>query len=304
MRRAWIGIIGIILIVVILVGGAGYLLYSGGKPEVPEVKSITNSWGDITTESSEIKTDIQVDNSNAFPIPIKGMEYQIFMNDVKMGSGHSMGKASLPAQKEHTITMSTEVENDKIPEWWVTHIRQWENTDIKIKGNIALDLKVTEYEYPIEREISRVKTDILGVKKSYSVDEESLKPQLRSIENSWGEVTDDFTVILMKVVVYNPQRVPIYIEQIRYKMDMNEIKMGLGTSEESILLKPQSDTEIRLDTKLDNHKLDNWWVTHLKNGEKTEVKIESELVYTVGENEFTMELPVQEKSIETDILGK
>ncbi len=304
MRRAWIGIIGIILIVVILVGGAGYLLYSGGKPEVPEVKSITNSWGDITTESSEIKTDIQVDNPNAFPIPIKGMEYQIFMNDVKMGSGHSMGKASLPAQKEHTITMSTEVENDKIPEWWVTHIRQGESTDIKIKGNIALDLKVTKYEYPIEREISRVKTDILGVKKSYSVDEESLKPQLRSIENSWGEVTDDFTVILMKVVVYNPQRVPIYIEQIRYEMDMNEIKMGLGTSEESILLKPQSDTEIRLDTKLDNHKLDNWWVTHLKNGEKTEVKIESELVYTVGENEFTMELPVQEKSIETDILGK
>ncbi len=85
MRRAWIGIIGIILIVVILVGGAGYLLYSGGKPEVPEVKSITNSWGNITTESSEIKTDIQVDNPNAFPIPIKGMEYQIFMNDVKMG---------------------------------------------------------------------------------------------------------------------------------------------------------------------------------------------------------------------------
>ncbi len=304
MRRAWIGIIGIILIVVILVGGAGYLLYSGGKPEVPEVKSITNSWGNITTESSEIKTDIQVDNPNAFPIPIKGMEYQIFMNDVKMGSGHSMGKASLPAQKEHTITMSTEVENDKIPEWWVTHIRQGESTDIKIKGNIALDLKVTKYEYPIEREISRVKTDILGVKKSYSVDEESLKPQLRSIENSWGEVTDDFTEILMKVVVYNPQRVPIYIEQIRYEMDMNEIKMGLGTSEESILLKPQSDTEIRLDTKLDNHKLDNWWVTHLKNGEKTEVKIEYELVYTVGENEFTMELPVQEKSIETDILGK
>ena len=37
---------GLILIVIIIVlGGAVYLLFPTGKPEIPEIKGITNSWG-------------------------------------------------------------------------------------------------------------------------------------------------------------------------------------------------------------------------------------------------------------------
>ena len=135
------------------------------------------------------------------------------MNDVRLGSGHSVGEASLPPHGEHTITLSTELKNDKIPQWWVTHIRRGENTDIKIKGNIVFDLKLAEYRYPIERTLSGVRTNILGDKKSYHVDDTSLEPQVRSIENSWGRVTAGHTEIRTKMVVYNPQ--PIYIERMR-----------------------------------------------------------------------------------------
>jgi len=301
MKRAIL--IGIILIVVIVLGGAVYLLFPTGKPEIPEIKGITNSWGDITADNSEIKTNIVVDNPNAFTIPIKSVEYEIFMNDVSMGSGHSVGEASLPAKSEHTITILTGLENNKIPQWWVTHIRRGEDSDVKINGNIVFDLKITEYKYPLEQTISAVRTNILGGKKSYQVDETSLEPQLRSIENSWGEVTDDFTEIRTKMVMYNPQLIPIYIERIKYEIYMNDIKMGSGLSEETILLEPRSDTEISFDTKLENDKLDDWWVTHLKNGERTSLEIKSELVYTVAGKEFTIELPVQKETLETDILG-
>ncbi len=301
MRRTIL--IGIILIVVILLGGAAYLLFPTGKPEIPVIKSITNSWGDITADSSEIKTDILVDNPNAFPIPIKGVEYQIFMNDVRMGSGHSVGEASIPAKSEHTITILSKLDNNKIPEWWVTHISAGENSDAKISGNIMFDLKLTEYKYPIEQTISAVRTNILGGKRSYQVDETSMEPQVRSIENSWDEVSDDFTEIRTKMIIYNPQLVPIYIERIKYEIYMNEIKMGSGLSEETTLLKPRSDAEISFDTKLENGKLDDWWVTHLKNGERTSLEIKSELVYTVAEKEFTIELPAQKETMVTYILG-
>ncbi len=117
MRRAIL--IGVILLVAILIllGGAAYFLFPAGKPEIPEIKSIMNSWGEITADRSEIKTNIVVNNPNAFPIPIKGMEYEIFMNDVKMGSGHSVGEASLPAKHERTIAILSELDNNKIPEW-------------------------------------------------------------------------------------------------------------------------------------------------------------------------------------------
>ena len=105
-------LIGIILTVIIVLDGAVYLLFPTGKPEIPEIKDITNSWGDITADNSEIKTDVLVSNPNAFPIPIKGVEYEIFMNDVSMGSGHSIGAASLPAKTEHTITILTKLENN------------------------------------------------------------------------------------------------------------------------------------------------------------------------------------------------
>jgi len=84
MRRAIL--IGVIL-VVILLGGAAYFLFPTGKPEIPEIKSMTSTWGEITADSSEIKMNILVSNPNAFPIPIKGVEYEIFMNDVGMGFG-------------------------------------------------------------------------------------------------------------------------------------------------------------------------------------------------------------------------
>ncbi len=300
MRRAiWIGVI----LVVILLGGGVYLLFIG-KPKMPEIKSITNSWGDITAESSEIKTDILVDNPNAFTIPIEGIEYEIFMNEVRMGSGHSVGEASLPAKREHTITILTMMDNNKIPEWWVTHIRKGENSNVKICGDIVFDLKLTEYRYPIEQTIGGVRTNILGSKERYQVDETSKEPQVSSIENTWGEVTDDFTEIRTKMVLYNPQPVPIYIERIKYEIYMNEIRMGSGLSEETVLLEPRSDTEISFDTRLDNHKLGDWWVTHLRNGEKTSLKIKSELVYKVAGKEFTIELPVRERTLETDILGE
>jgi len=219
------------------------------------------------------------------------------------GSGHSIGEASLPAQGEHTITLSSELDNNKIPEWWVTHIRKGENSDVKISGNIVFDLKLTEYKYPIEQTMSAVRTNILGDKKSYQGDATSMEPQVRSIENSWGEVSDDFTEIKTKMILYNPQLIPIYIERIKYEIYMNDVKMGSGLSEETILLKPRSDTEISFDAKLENGKLDDWWVTHLKNGERTSQEIKSELVYTVAGKEFTIELPVQKESLETNILG-
>jgi LEA14-like dessication related protein len=289
------------VIIVIALGGAVYLLFPTGKREIPEIKSITNSWEDI--DNSEIKTNIVVDNPNAFTIPIKSVEYGIFMNDVSMGSGHSIGEASLPAKSEHTITIVTELENNKIPQWWVTHIKRGENSDVKINGNIVFDLKFTEYEYPIEQRISGVKMNILDDKESYQVDETSSEPQLRSIENSWGKVTDDYTEIRTKMVVYNPQLILIYIERIKYEIYMNEIKMGTGLSEETILLEPRTDTEVSFDTRLDNHKLDDWWVTHLRNGERTELEIKSELVYKVAGKEFTIELPAQKETMETNILG-
>ncbi len=300
MRRAiWIRMI----LVVILLGGAVYLLFPAGKPEIPVIKGITNSWGDITAESSEIKTNIIVDNPNAFTIPIEDVEYEIFMNDVEMGSGHSIGEASLPAKREHTITVLTRLDNNKIPEWWVTHIRKGENSDVKISGNIVFDLKLTEYRYPIEYTIGSVRTNILGGKERYQVDEASKEPQVRSIENTWGEVTADFTEIRTKMALYNPQPAPVYIERIKCEIYMNGIKMGSGLSEETLLLKPRGDTEILFYTRLDNHKLNDWWVTHLRNGERTSLKIKSELVYKAGEKEFKIELPVQEKTLETDILS-
>jgi LEA14-like dessication related protein len=165
----------------------------------------------------------------------------------------------LPAKNEHTITILTKLENNKIPPWWVIHIRRGENSDVKINGNIVFDLKLTEYKYPIEqRIISGVKTNILSDKESYQVSETGSEPQLRSVENSWGEVTDDSTEIQTKMTVYNPQFVPIYIERVKCEIYMSDIKMGSWLSEEMVLLKPRGDTEVSFDTRLDNHKLDDW----------------------------------------------
>ena len=272
---------------------------TGGKVTLgkPEIRSISYEWGEITQSTTEILTKIVVYNPNPVPLPLKDVLTEVYMNDIKMGQGSAL-QAEIKPNSESTIVISTKIENDKIPEWWVSHIKNGKKSIIKIIGYLVFDLKIMEFKFPIEQSRD-IETDLLATLNTNVPQEVQLGPvslTIESIQSNWGEVDEKYTEIITHVKVYNDNPIPIPMIRLYYLIEMNGIKVGEGESESSTVIQPNSEATLTLVTKIETDKLDDWWVSHIKNGEKTTVKIliqptvkigEKEIKFTVAEQEFT-----------------
>ena len=277
-----------------------------GKPTIgkPEIRGITNEWGKVTSSTTEIVTNIKVYNPNPVSIPLKDVLTEIYMNDIKMGQGSAL-KAEIKANSESSIIISTKLENDKILQWWIEHIKNNEESTMKLKGNLIFDLKVTEFEFPIELS-NPIKTNILAGLNSNTLQRISVGPvtlTIKSIKSYWGEVNEDYTEIITLATIHNDNLIPIPVTKFHYLVEMNGIKLADGSSNVATVIQPKSDATLTFKTKLDNKLLKDWWISHIKNGERTKVKIVLQIVIEVYGKEFKHTLAESESEFTTNLLG-
>jgi len=270
----------------------------------PEIRGISHKWGNVTSSTTEIITTIKVYNPNPIPLPLKDILTEVYMNHIKMGEGSAL-KSEIKANSESEIILSTKIENSKIPEWWVTHIKNGEKSTMNVKGYIVFDLKVTEFKYPIELSNS-IETNILAGLSSDEPRENRVGPvtlTIKSVKSYWGEVNEDYTEIITLATIYNDNPIPVPIVKFYYLVEMNGIKVAEGSSTIEAVIKPKSEETITFITKIDNNLLDEWWVSHIKNGERTKVKISIQPVIKVYDKEFKFTIAEKEDEFTTNLLG-
>jgi LEA14-like dessication related protein len=291
--------LAILLILAITLAGCS----GGTKIGKPEIKSISHRWGAITDDTSEILTDIVVYNPNPIPIPIKSIQIDIYMNNIKMGEGKNIGSAGLKANGDTTIKLSTKLDNRKIPEWWVSHLKHGESTKISLKGNVVFDLKITEFKWPFEQS-SEINTDLLSGMNFAQMPLNIGPIQLSaSISSRWGEITAEKTEIIHDITLHNPNNFPIPITRMDYEIYMNNIKMGEGSTYNPAIIAPKGDTKLVFASEIINTNLDEWWVSHLKNGERTIVKVKIMPTIEVRGQKLQFTLIEDESEFSTNILS-
>jgi LEA14-like dessication related protein len=149
---------------------------------------------------------------------------------------------------------------------------------------------------------------------------------IEGMSNRWGGATEESTVIKTEVRVRNDNDIPLYVRRISFVMDMNNITMVTGESQDKILLRSKSVTKVSVESVMDNTRIPEWWVSHIRNGEKTLVEINVEITLEeimgipvsippcYGRSKITVSvrgkeipmacIPTINKTIETNILGK
>ena len=132
---------------------------------------------------------------------------------------------------------------------------------------------------------------------------EAVKPKIREVSLSWGDVAYDFTEIIADVSVYNPSPIPITLKKVTFTLYMNNIKMGGGTTYNPVILGAEKDTVILFTTVLDDSLLDEWWISHIKNGEKTRITIEIYSVIEIHNVTYKIKIYEIEQNITTNILA-
>jgi len=301
-----------LLVVTATVGGAWAL----GVVGTPNVASVDNRFGDANQQRTVIHTDLVVNNPNPVGVQLDDtrVNYTIAMNNVSIANGTKRGLQVDPGNT--TLEFSTQMRNEKIPAWWVTHVRNGERTEVQIDAQARTGL-LGGRVFPFE-ETKEVETDIIGQFNSNEtrpVNAERPPPTadnpvlyVNSTRASWGRATETETPIDMRFEIYNPNLQPYTVTEIGYEISMNGIQVGEGQTRESpaIIIPSQSTETLDTWTVIDNPTLDEWWVSHLQNDQVTDLRIDFYAVVELPGGQ-TVRAPLDEltyeKRIETDVFG-
>jgi LEA14-like dessication related protein len=306
--RKVVSTVFILVVAAVVVVGIGF---AAGVFGVPTVEGVDNRFGSVNESTTTIETDVRVNNPNPIGISIGSVsaDYDVLMNDVEMARGTKDGVSI--ESGESTIPLRTRMQNERIPDWWVTHIENGEQTTLSVEGNVSSSLLGQSASLPpVDRSIS---TDIDGALDSsetreINIGQPAVDPvlYLNETSGSWGDVNDSTTEIEMEFVVYNPQATAIPVTELGYNITMNGITMGAGASEDVAVIEPGATETIRTTTVMQNENLDAWWVSHLNENQVTDLRIAfSAQVDLIGVGGGTREIPLDtiEHRFETDVFG-
>jgi LEA14-like dessication related protein len=302
LRIVGTGVLGVVLAVVVAI--------AAGAVGVPAVQDFQNEFTGVDDSTTTIGSTIEVTNPNPIGAGFLGVsaEYGISMNDVRMANGSS-GTVGLPPGNS-TVELATELDNDRIPEWWVRHVRNDEETTVAV--NATVESEFLGRSVPVERTRS-IETDVLSSFNSTETRPVNASTALVSdpllyvneTRAQWGEVTDERTGIVVDFYVYNPKSYAIPVSKLNYTIGMNDVRVGAGENTDETLLEPGEVTRVRTVTSIENENLDDWWVTHVERTQRTDVVIDFAMRVEAAGTEIDVPLEglTHRETIETDVFG-
>ncbi|MBV0903156.1 LEA type 2 family protein [Haloarcula salina] len=301
---------GVLVVVSVAVLGGGVAL---GVLGTPSVAAVDNHFAGVSNQTTTVATNLTVSNPNPVGVQLGGLSvtYSVAMNDVRMAQGEKQGLDI--GSGNTTVPFATTMQNDRIPAWWYTHVRNSETTTVAIDATATSStLGGRSVAFGQER---TVETDIVSQFNSTETRPVEANQPLVSdpvlyvneTHGSWDQanLTRSETPLDLSFDVYNPKLYPYTVSKIGYTISMNDVTVGQGETDRGYVLRPGEETTIEADTAIRNDNLDRWWVTHLQRNQRTEVYIDFYLVLEGGGEQFRVDLDSIDyrTDIETDIFG-
>ncbi|AIF69962.1 hypothetical protein PAP_07865 [Palaeococcus pacificus DY20341] len=127
--------------------------------QTPAVERVDSRWGEVD-EDITIYSDILVYNPNSFPLPVRGLEYSIDIDEYNVAQGELLEGVTIPAKGRETVKVKTILNTELLPKVWAQHIKQGERSTIGVKLYIKttvlkkdIRIKLLDYEETIETNI-------------------------------------------------------------------------------------------------------------------------------------------------------
>jgi len=289
------------------VGGAFVL----GVVGVPAVETVENRFTGVSEDTTTVGTGMTVSNPNPIGVQFGGTEiaYTVSMNDVAIASGAREG---LELHRGNTtLQFDTRMRNAGIPAWWGTHVENGETTRVVIDADVSHSV-LGERAVSITQNRT-VETDILG---QFNATEtrpvEADRPlvadpvvYVNATRGSWdrANLTRSATPMDLEFDVYNPKVTPYTITTVGYDIRMNGIRVGSGRTDRGYVVAPEERETVGVRTVIENDRLDQWWVSHLRRNQHTTMEIAFYLVVEAAGEQFRIDLDTldYEQRIETDM---
>jgi LEA14-like dessication related protein len=304
--RFRIAVVAVVSLVVLLAAA-----FAAGLLGTPSVAGVDNVFGDVTNETTVVEKDLVVRNPNPIGVQLgeSAVNYTVRMNGIPMASGNESGIGLRPGNT--TLRFETALRNRRIPRWWVSHVARGERTRLALDAQVQSGLGVSA-TVPYAQSIE---TDVIGAfnsteRRPVNANQPLVSDPVLYVERtnaSWGDVSRSKTPIDLRFVVSNPKPAAYVISEVGYDITMNGIAVGSGASDRAYTIPPGGQETIRTRTAIRNARLDEWWVSHLRRNQTTDLRIDfyARIELPGGE---TVRVPLRgvdyETRVETDIFGE
>ena len=298
----------VVVAVAVAVGGA----FAAGVLGAPAVTDVENRFADVNRTTTTVATDLVVHNPNPVGASLGGVtaEYAVEMNGIRLAEGRRAG-LSVGRGTTH-LPFTSHVANERIPAWWVSHVRNGEHTELTVDATVRSATLGRSFAMPtVTRDVD---TDVLSAfnstqRRPVNANRAFVSDPVLYVERTsaaWGAVTESTTPVRLAFVVYNPKSYPVGVSRLGYDVTMNGVDVGEGTTEGGYLIPPRAARTVETTVRIDNDRIDEWWVTHLERNQTTDLRIEFYARLAVGDGP-TVRVPLDAltytETMETDLFG-
>lgn len=294
-------------IVLLLVGAAvvGVLAF-----DRPRVAGVDNDWGEVTENRTEIETQIAVKNPRLLELAdgVTNVRYTVSLNDVRIADDR-VERVDVSGDRD-AISTTTWANNDKIPEWWASHINRNETTTVRVNPTVVTEAVGLTFPAKAQTRTRTVRTNMLEPLQSERTRTLDAFGRTLLIVNEtsahWGNATAERTPLNASATITNPTSVPIPVVDIGYTIRMNGVRVGHSTADQRTVIPPHSTRTVRTRAIIDNSKLDQWWVTHVRNNETTNMTVDfhATVEFMGQQRRIPLDFLTFERTFETDIFGE
>lgn len=292
-------------VAVMLVGG-GAAAYQTGVISVPDFGvQDRGDWRNVSNQSIGIRSTAWINNENPVKLNFSQLEvnFKLKMNGVKMAEGDKNGVAV--EKGNQTLNVDTSLYQQKIPRWWVSHIKGDEKTNVAIQFGVhrrifGFPLKINgiKYNTQVETDLEKTLSNAMDkMKGNYSgpavagVESTSTDIRIKGGSAEFGKVNMEKTVIDAQVRVHNPNSYPIPTPRLNGELTMNDIRLADVSSEavrslNDAKIDPGETRTVKFKAEIDNGKVDDWLTSHARAEERSSGNVKLHLMFELGGTEF------------------
>lgn len=281
-------------------------------------------WGEVTSERTEIVTTLWVNNPNPIGLNMNegfSTEYVIALNGVELATGQ---KESVSIENgNNTVELQSFVDNSELPTWWVQFVRANETVQLNVTGTatVPTPLGATDVSIPpVERTMLNDSTPIVDSLSSAAAATEGTYTSNETVGTElgggtavvgvevvdaaarWGAVNESTTVVLFDFTFHNPSETvpfPAVPDGMTISIDMNEVRMFEASEDEAqprdvgpdAVIQPGETRTVTIAVTMPNDKIDDWFTSHVRNEERSEVDARFRFVFEEPKTGTTIRIP-------------
>jgi LEA14-like dessication related protein len=280
---------------------------SGVKPAVAATEQ---SWGQVTDARTDVDTTVTLETPDGEFADVLALDLtqSTAINDVTVATGGA--SADGLARGSDSLAYTVAMDNGEVPTWWARHLNRGERSSVVTTPTATVDAGITTVEADLDTRRSTFETDLLAGLRDGGGERVRAdgRPVLTvtDVSASWGRATPSEAPIDVTARIQNEFKGPLTIESVDYTVSTNGITLADRTDRIGQTIRTGRTEEVPVRMRLDNSRMDAWWVSHVRNDERSSFDVDAEV--TVSSVGFRRTEPLdslsQSSTVETDVLNR